>query len=100
MTTNAKTENPGDSSDPSITHSKTAADDDAKILGRLTRTLDRAHAAIETGHIETAQSLLKKADSLSQTFGSSVNVHPHVHVIASRGGWTKDGTWVPLPYVN
>jgi Transposase zinc-binding domain/Putative transposase len=35
-----------------------------------------------------------------QTFGSSVNVHPHVHAIASRGGWTKDGTWVPLPYVD
>lgn len=27
-----------------------------------------------------------------QTFGSSVNAHPHVHAIASRGGWTKDGT--------
>ncbi len=35
-----------------------------------------------------------------QTFGSSVNVHPHVHAIASRGGWTKDGTWVPIPYVD
>ncbi|MGK2858299.1 MAG: transposase [Thermoanaerobaculia bacterium] len=30
-----------------------------------------------------------------QTFGSSVNAHPHVHAIASRGGWTKEGTWVP-----
>jgi hypothetical protein len=35
-----------------------------------------------------------------QTFGSSVNVHPHVHAIASRGGWTKDGTWVPIPYID
>ena len=35
-----------------------------------------------------------------QTFGSSVNVHPHVHAIASRGGWTKEGTWVPIPYVD
>lgn len=35
-----------------------------------------------------------------QTFGSSVNVHPHVHAIVSRGGWTKDGTWVPIPYVD
>jgi hypothetical protein len=31
-----------------------------------------------------------------QTFGSSVNAHPHVHAIASRGGWTKDGTWMPI----
>jgi Putative transposase len=28
------------------------------------------------------------------------HVHPHVHAIASRGGWTKDGTWVPIPYVD
>ncbi len=35
-----------------------------------------------------------------QTFGSSVNVHPHVHAIASRGGWTRDGTWVPVPYAD
>ena len=35
-----------------------------------------------------------------QTFGSSVNAHPHVHAIASRGGWTKEGTWVPIPYVD
>jgi hypothetical protein len=35
-----------------------------------------------------------------QTFGSSVNPHPHVHAIASRGGWTRDGTWVPIPYVD
>jgi hypothetical protein len=27
-------------------------------------------------------------------------VHPHVHAIASRGGWTKDGTWVPIPYID
>ena len=33
-----------------------------------------------------------------QTFGSSVNAHPHVHAIASGGGWTTDGTWVPVPY--
>ncbi|MBI2215269.1 MAG: transposase [Acidobacteria bacterium] len=32
-----------------------------------------------------------------QTFGSSVNAHPHVHAIASRGGWTREGTLVPVP---
>ena len=35
-----------------------------------------------------------------QTFGSSVNTHPHVHAIASRGVWTKDGMRVPIPYVD
>jgi hypothetical protein len=36
----------------------------------------------------------------SQTFGSMVNPHPHVHGIASRGGWTNDGRWIPVPWVD
>lgn len=35
-----------------------------------------------------------------QTFGSKINFHPHVHAIVSRGGWTKTGQWVPVPYVD
>ena len=35
-----------------------------------------------------------------QTFGQRVNFHPHVHAIASRGGGRKDGTWVPVAYVD
>ena len=29
-----------------------------------------------------------------------MNFHPHVHAIASHGGWRKDGTWVPVAYVD
>ena len=35
-----------------------------------------------------------------QSFGSSVNFHPHIHSIVSRGGWTPAGDWRPLPYVD
>jgi len=35
-----------------------------------------------------------------QTFGSRINFHPHVHAIVSRGGWTKTGEWIPVPYVD
>ena len=35
-----------------------------------------------------------------QTFGDSVNFHPHVHAIATRGGWTAAGKWIPLAYVD
>jgi hypothetical protein len=35
-----------------------------------------------------------------QTFGSTINFHPHVHALVSRGGWTKSGRWVPLPWVD
>ncbi|HUP49498.1 MAG TPA: transposase [Thermoanaerobaculia bacterium] len=35
-----------------------------------------------------------------QTFGSTINFHPHVHALVSRGGWTEGGQWVPLPWVD
>jgi len=35
-----------------------------------------------------------------QSFGSSVNFHPHIHSIVSRGGWTPTGDWIPIPYVD
>ncbi len=38
--------------------------------------------------------------AVAQTFGSKINFHPHVHAMASRGGWTTTGDWVPVPYVD
>jgi hypothetical protein len=35
-----------------------------------------------------------------QTFGGLLNVHPHVHALATRGGWERSGTWLPVPYVD
>jgi len=35
-----------------------------------------------------------------QTFGSTINFHPHVHAIVSRGGWTEGGGWIPVPWVD
>ena len=35
-----------------------------------------------------------------QTFGGQLNLHPHVHALVTRGGWTVSGQWVPVPYVS
>jgi len=35
-----------------------------------------------------------------QTFGSRLNANPHVHAIVSRGGWTADGRFIPLPQLD
>jgi len=32
--------------------------------------------------------------------GDMGNFHPHVHALVSRGGWTRDGEWMPVPYVD
>ena len=38
--------------------------------------------------------------SVIQTFGDRINPHPHVHALVSRGGWTRDDRFVPIPYVD
>ena len=35
-----------------------------------------------------------------QTFGSSLKWNPHVHAVVSRGAWSRDGRWHPIPYVD
>ena len=35
-----------------------------------------------------------------QTAGDLANWHPHVHALVSRGGWTRHGEWIPIPYVD
>ncbi len=37
--------------------------------------------------------------SVIQTFGDRINPHPHVHALVSRGGWTRDDRFIPIPYV-
>ena len=38
--------------------------------------------------------------ALVQTAGDLARWHPYVHALVSRGGWTSDWKWVPLPYVD
>ena len=35
-----------------------------------------------------------------QTFGDRVNPHPHVHALVTRGGWTRDDRFLPVPFVD
>jgi len=35
-----------------------------------------------------------------QTAGDLGNWHPHLHAMVSRGGWSVDGEWIPLPFVD
>ncbi|MBP7677782.1 MAG: transposase [Thermoanaerobaculia bacterium] len=37
--------------------------------------------------------------SVVQTLGGQLDLHPHVHAVVTRGGWTGFGTWPP-PYVS
>ena len=34
------------------------------------------------------------------TFTVDLRWHPHIHAIASRGGWDRAGAWRPVPWVD
>ena len=34
------------------------------------------------------------------TAASDLRWHPHIHAIASRGGWDRAGAWRPVPWVD
>jgi len=38
--------------------------------------------------------------SVIQTARSDLGFSPHIHALASRGGWTADGRWVPVPFID
>jgi hypothetical protein len=38
--------------------------------------------------------------SVIQTARSDLGFSPHIHALAGRGGWTADGRWVPVPFVD
>ena len=35
-----------------------------------------------------------------QSANDDLTWSPHVHGIASRGGWDSEGRWIPVPYVD
>jgi hypothetical protein len=37
---------------------------------------------------------------VTATAGDLLNLNPHVHAIAPRGGWDEGGAWVPVPYID
>ncbi len=62
----------------------------AEAIGRLGRALVNGGARLG--------SLTR--DRHGPDLGSTINFHPHVHAIVSRGGWTSTGQWVAVPWID
>ena len=73
-----------------------------ELLGKLSR------AAYETVHEMMATAAAANGVEgfrtgmvlVAQTSGDLLNAHPHLHGLAPRGGWDRDGAWVSVPYVD
>jgi len=71
-----------------------------ELLGRL------CHAAFKTVS-ELMAAAAGEVDGfctgmvvVAQTAGDALGLHPHLHALVPRGGWTRTGAWVPLPFVD
>ncbi len=72
---------------------------DRKLLGELSKVA-----------WETVRDLMAEAAGLDgirpgmvtvvQTANDDMTFNPHIHGIASRGGWDDRGRWIPVPYVH
>ncbi len=66
----------------------------------------RSHAAWETVDELIAAANADDRDirpgmaGVVQTATDLLEWSPHVHALVSRGGWDREGTWVPVPYVD
>jgi len=71
-----------------------------ELLGRL------SGAAFKTAHELIAKAGDEDAGvrpgmiAVVQTATDLLEWSPHVHALVSRGGWDKEGTWVPVPFVD
>jgi hypothetical protein len=70
-----------------------------ELLGELSRVAEetvRAMLAEAAGDPDVRPGMVV----VPRTFGSLFNAHAHIHAIASRGAWTRDGAWLLIPCVD
>ncbi len=71
-----------------------------KLLGELSRAASETVKELLSAAAGEEEGFRPGVVSVVQTFGDRANFHPHVHALATRGGWTGSGEWVPVPYVD
>jgi hypothetical protein len=63
-----------------------------QLLGRLAGAAHETLRELMTAAVEEGRGFRIGMVAAVQTFGSLLNVHPHVHALATRGGWDRSGT--------
>lgn len=71
-----------------------------ELLGELSRAAYETVKELMSAAAGEAEGFRPGVVSMVQTFGDRANYHPHVHALATRGGWTASGEWIPVPYVD
>ena len=71
-----------------------------QLLGKLARASFETVQELMAEAVGADESLRIGMVSVLQTSGDLLEWNPHVHALASRGGWLRDASWVPVPYVD
>ena len=79
-------------------HSSTIAPSHRELLGELCRlSYETVHDLMSAA---TGEDVRPGFVAVVQTHGSNLGWNPHIHALATRGGWTRGHEWVPLAYVD
>jgi len=71
-----------------------------ELLGKLSRAAWQTVAEMVDVAAGSEVSVRPGMVTVIQTARSDLGFSPHIHALASRGGWTPDGRWVPVPFID
>jgi len=71
-----------------------------ELLGELSRAAYQTIQELMAAAVVEDKGFRPGVVTVVQTFGDRVNFHPHVHALATRGGWTASGEWIGVAHVD
>ena len=71
-----------------------------ELLGKLSQAAWQTVAEMVDAAAGGEASVRPGMVTVIQTARSDLGFSPHIHALASRGGWTPDGRWVPVPFID
>ncbi|MCP4902398.1 MAG: hypothetical protein GY906_35980 [bacterium] len=71
-----------------------------ELLGRLSQAAWQTVFEMVDAAAGGDESVRPGMVSVIQTARSDLGFSPHIHALVSRGGWTPDGRWVPVPFID
>jgi hypothetical protein len=70
-----------------------------ELLGQLCRAAYETVKELMVAAVED-KDIRPGMVAVIQTFSDNLRWNPHVHALATRGGWNADGQWIPVPYID
>jgi hypothetical protein len=70
------------------------------LFGRLCQAAYQTAQAMIAAASPTADPITPGMIAVVQTFSDNAGWNPHIHALATRGGWDRAGQWVGVPFID